>query len=112
VITSCDIDYRSSSPYIWLHLNKGDEKNESQMRELLTDLDDYYDNEISSSLVPSLCSIIHNQLQKSQMFFAESICEYQEKHGKKRTQDTLHVYFKQIKPNQFYSLDDDDDFWE
>lgn len=66
--------------YVWVHVPIND--HEKHIKTIITDLNNWFSNEIAPYLLPKLMSIICKHFEKSSKFFAESLCEYQGKHGK------------------------------
>lgn len=99
-IHDMDIDnYDKRKTYIWIHVTFNPDPTDVLIRAIIYSLEKFFENEIRPKLVPKLVTIVANYLNSSQRFFAESICEYQEKHGKERTLQCIDVYIRDIKSN-------------
>ena len=102
----------SSRPYIWIHIKIQDHK--ITIKNIIDDLNEKYNNEWKIHSVPKLMTCICKKLSGSERFFAESLCEYQDTHGKNKTKEFLHTYFQDIKRTQIirrrnmYDFDDSD----
>lgn len=109
ILIDSGIHNRENELYIWIHLHHNEHNNVMQIKEIINDLDDVYKAEIAAHIIPSLVSTIHNLLHNSQYYFAQSLCQYQDKYGKDKTLEFLHIYFQYIKTSQYYDIIYDND---
>lgn len=100
----------SMSEFIWIHISLDTEK--KMIIQIVNRLNTFFDNEIRKHLVPKLVTIICNGFKSSERFLAESLCEYQEKHGKERTKEWIEIYFRDIKTSQLYGRLDLSDLYD
>jgi hypothetical protein len=94
-------DEDGRTTYIWVHLNVTD--CDSQIKNIINDLEMKYTTEWCKHQVPKLVSIVKNRLTNNKTI-AQAVSHYQYKHGFNETQRALHVLHNDI--NLTYSDSD------
>lgn len=108
LIDEIGTDYHDSdgccNTYIWIHVQREEAgKEKTIIKNIISDLNRYFDDELRQFMVPKLVTCICRQLSGSEKYFALALCEYQSKFGKDKALDFIHVYFRDIKTSQMYA---------
>lgn len=90
-------DYEDSGMYVWIHIKK--EKKNDSIEKIITELNEWFDTELKVFMIPKLISIICKNLESNTQYLSDALIEYQSKHGKYVTQQTMNTYFQDIKRN-------------
>lgn len=80
--------------YVWVHLEK--DNAEQNIKAIIHKLQDKYEEEWYKYKVPKLLTIIKNSLLKDVQSMAYAVSHHQKLHDFDKTQDTLHVLFRDI----------------
>ena len=106
------IDYsRSNNPYMWIHVLKQSKPNEG-IEQIIDELNAWFEQELRQYMIPKLVSIICKQMNNDNEFFAQALIEYQSKHGKDMTSQTIHTYFQDIRTRHMTNTDDEDSLFD
>ena len=80
--------------YIWIQLDKHTAK--ETIKAIIEKLQDKYEEEWYKYKVPKLLTIVKNSLLKDVKSMAHAVSHYQKQNNFDKTQDTLHVLFRDV----------------